>query len=126
MKKFSRDELNENAQRLMKAHGKREIFATQDGNFFFQQSDAVNQKNKINQENGETYASEVIAFDAVEEKEVKVTKEEKPAKEVKVTKEEKPAKEVKVTKEEKPAKEVKVTKEEKPAKEVKASEAAGK
>lgn len=42
MKKYSKAELQADAERLMKAHGKDTVFATQDNNFFFSKGDANN------------------------------------------------------------------------------------
>lgn len=42
MKKYSKADLQADAERLMKAHGKQNVFATQDNNFFFNKGDANN------------------------------------------------------------------------------------
>ncbi len=65
MKKLSKKERAENAARLMKAHGKVQVFATMDDHFFFLKNDAVNYnatlKNDANPE------PEIEEFKVVEE-----------------------------------------------------------
>lgn len=63
MKKYTRQDLKENAERLLSAHGKNKIFATVDGNFFFAEHDATNH-NALLQQDFPTETLKVEAFEA--------------------------------------------------------------
>ena len=49
---YSRVELNEDAQRLMKAHGKTTVYATQDKNYFFERNAADNHNRELRRMDG--------------------------------------------------------------------------
>ena len=61
MKKLTREQLQADAARLMKAHKAKEIFATADGNFFFKEHDAKNHNGTLNKP-GETENCKVEKF----------------------------------------------------------------
>lgn len=63
MKLLSKEELQDNATRLMKAQGKTQIFATQNGNYFFGHHDAINHNAGLKAANKDTgWDGEVISF----------------------------------------------------------------
>lgn len=62
MKKLTREELLEDALRLMKAHGKTKVFATQDGNYFFDHNGAMFHNNDMKTQNRE-WNGEIIPFE---------------------------------------------------------------
>lgn len=64
MKKLTKEELQQNADRLMKGHKKDKVFATQDGNYFFSHNGAMFHNNDIKKDNKE-WDGEIIPFDVV-------------------------------------------------------------
>src|SRR5436190_18340858 len=73
MKKFTKEELQKNATRLLDAHNTDKVFATQDGNYFLTQSAAVFHNNEIKKDDRE-WDGEIIPFEKSEP-----VKESKPA-----------------------------------------------
>ncbi len=64
MKKLSKEEVQEQAKRLMKAHNKKQVFATGDDNFFFLKSDAANHNATLKTD--ENPEPEILEFKAEE------------------------------------------------------------
>ncbi|MGQ0737660.1 MAG: hypothetical protein ACT4OJ_01245 [Bacteroidota bacterium] len=85
MKKLTKKELQQNADRLMKAHKTDRVFATQDGNYFFKQNDAVFHNNELKKADKE-WDGEIISFEAVKKEEAPAPPKE--SEEVKAAKQE--------------------------------------
>lgn len=60
MKKLTREQLQQDATRLMQAHKKNKVYATQDGNFFLTSSDAILHNNGLKE--GKEWDGEIINF----------------------------------------------------------------
>ncbi|MBS1641549.1 MAG: hypothetical protein JSR11_03640 [Bacteroidetes bacterium] len=80
MKQFTKIELQENANRLMQHHNAVKIFATSDGNFFFQENSVINHNAALKKELQDDDLNYFVFVQPMHEEAAKVKADEEAAK----------------------------------------------